>query len=68
MNINGKPINPSALRKIGFSIVNIATAIERAELQAQQANASGTPKDIAEAQAAQKRVASAVGVYRGLIA
>jgi len=68
MKINGKPINASALRKIGFAIVNIATAIERAELQAQQANATGSAKDIAEAQASAKRVGAAVSVYRGLIA
>jgi hypothetical protein len=68
MKINGKPINASALRKIGYAIVNIATAVERAALQAQQAVATGTPKDIAEAQAARKRVGAAIAVYRGLIA
>ena len=68
MKINGKPINASALRKIGFAIVNIATAVERAELQGQQAIATATPKDIAEAKAAAKRVHAAIAVYRGLIA
>jgi len=68
VKLNGKTVSASELRRIGFALVNIATAYDRAALQAAQARANPNEREVYEAKAAADRVRSAVTIYRGMIA
>lgn len=52
ISIGSKPISTDGLRKLGFALINLATSVDRYELQVSQARAK--PDDEAEREQADK--------------
>ena len=68
VSLGGKPISTEKLRQLGFLLVNLATAVDRYHLQAQQAKANPTDKEQGEAERAASRAFDALRVVRRVIA
>lgn len=59
-----KPIESEGLRKVGFAFVNLATAVDRHDLQLSQAR--NKPDDETERQQADKSASRVIGAQRKL--
>lgn len=68
IKINGTPATVAELRRLGWALVNIATQIERAAEQRDQAERLPTEKEVGEARRAALRARAAVRHYRALVA
>jgi hypothetical protein len=67
ISIGSKPITSDGLRKLGFALVDLATSVDRYQLQASQARITPTEKEIGEADRAASRALSAMRKARKLI-
>jgi len=67
ITLGSKPITSDGLRKLGFALVDLATSVDRYQLQASQARITPTEKEIGEADRAASRALSAMRKARKLI-
>lgn len=68
VTLGGTPLSPQNVRDLGFSLVNLATLMDRSVKQASQADENPNHKERAEARAAANRVKDAVAMFNALSA
>ena len=67
ITLGSKPISTDKLRGLGFALINLATSVDRANLQAAQARETPTDKEQGEADRAASRAIGAMRKARRLI-
>lgn len=68
IKMNSAMLSSEEVREMGFSLVNLATLMKRAETQVAQAKEIPNHKELAEARAATNRVKDAIATHNCLIA